>query len=76
MMTSPAGMDVRDRIVRCLTTLAVCDSLGTTLEFSRPGTFEPVDDMVAGVPLRLEPGQWTNDASMGWTRRNATGAKS
>jgi hypothetical protein len=76
MTTSPAGMDVRDRIVCCLTALVVCDSLGTTLEFNHTGSFEPVDDMVAGVPLRLEPGQWTDDTSMGWTRRDATGAKS
>jgi hypothetical protein len=59
-----------------LTALDVCDSLGTILEFNHPGTFEPIDDMVAGAPLRLEPGQWTDDTSMGWTPRDATSAKS
>ena len=57
-------MDVRDRFVGCLTGLAVGDALGTTLEFRRRGTFEPIDDMVGGGPFRLEAGQWTDDTSM------------
>jgi ADP-ribosyl-[dinitrogen reductase] hydrolase len=44
--------------------LAVGDALGTTLEFCRPGTFEPLKDMVGGGPFRLQPGQWTDDTSM------------
>jgi len=44
--------------------LATGDALGTTLEFERPGTFEPIDDMVGGGPFKLEPGQWTDDTSM------------
>ena len=44
--------------------LAVGDALGTTLEFCRPGTFEPIHDMVGGGPFRLQPGQWTDDTSM------------
>lgn len=44
--------------------LAVGDALGTTVEFSARGTFEPVTDMVGGGPFRLEPGQWTDDTSM------------
>src|SRR4028118_1813 len=44
--------------------LAVGDALGTTLEFHRPGTFAPINDMVGGGPFRLEPGQWTDDTSM------------
>jgi hypothetical protein len=40
MMTSHAGMDACDRIVGCLTRLAVCDPQGNTPEFNRPGTFE------------------------------------
>ena len=38
--------------------------MGTTLEFSAPGMFEPITDMVGGGPFRLEPGQWTDDTSM------------
>lgn len=44
--------------------LAAGDALGTTLEFSAPGTFEPIDDMVGGGPFRLEAGQWTVDTSV------------
>ncbi|HEX4902141.1 MAG TPA: ADP-ribosylglycohydrolase family protein [Acidimicrobiales bacterium] len=44
--------------------LAVGDAVGTTLEFQRPGTFEPIDDMVGGGPFRLPAGAWTDDTSM------------
>jgi ADP-ribosylglycohydrolase len=44
--------------------LAAGDALGTTLEFSRPGSFEPLTDMIGGGPLDLEPGEWTDDTSM------------
>jgi len=44
--------------------LAVGDAIGTTVEFSRRGTFPPLTDMVGGGPFHLEPGQWTDDTSM------------
>jgi ADP-ribosylglycohydrolase len=44
--------------------LAVGDALGTTLEFRRPGTFEPLTDMVGGGPFGLAAGEWTDDTSM------------
>jgi ADP-ribosylglycohydrolase/protein-tyrosine phosphatase len=44
--------------------LAVGDAVGTTLEFKRPGTFTPIDEMIGGGPFSLEPGQWTDDTSM------------
>jgi ADP-ribosylglycohydrolase len=44
--------------------LAAGDALGTTLEFERPGMFEPITDMVGGGPFELKPGQWTDDTSM------------
>ena len=44
--------------------MAAGDALGTTLEFKRPGTFEPIGDMVGGGPFGLQPGQWTDDTSM------------
>ena len=37
--------------------LAAGDVLGATLEFSPPGNFEPVDDVVGGGPFGLEPGE-------------------
>jgi ADP-ribosylglycohydrolase len=54
----------RSRFHGALLGLAVGDALGTTLEFERPGDFEPIDDMVGGGPFKLEPGQWTDDTSM------------
>ena len=53
-----------DRRAGCLLGLATGDALGTTLEFSRPGSFKPMTDMVGGGPFHLEAGQWTDDTSM------------
>ncbi len=53
-----------DRFRGCLLGLAAGDALGVTLEFMRPGAFQPIDDMVGGGPFRLQPGQWTDDTSM------------
>ena len=44
--------------------LAVGDSVGTTVEFMKRGTFEPVTDMIGGGPFNLKAGQWTDDTSM------------
>jgi ADP-ribosyl-[dinitrogen reductase] hydrolase len=53
-----------DRYIGCLLGLAVGDALGITLEFTTPGKFDPIDDMVGGGPFSLKPGQWTDDTSM------------
>jgi ADP-ribosyl-[dinitrogen reductase] hydrolase len=53
-----------DRAQGCLAGLAVGDALGTTLEFTSPGSFTPLTDMVGGGPFLLMPGQWTDDTSM------------
>ena len=57
-------MTRQDRYRGALLGLATGDALGTTLEFKRPGTFAPIDDMVGGGPFGLDPGQWTDDTSM------------
>lgn len=57
-------MDQQEKFRGCLLGLAVGDAVGTTLEFKRRGTFEPVTDMVGGGPFNLQPGQWTDDTSM------------
>ena len=57
-------MDVAHRYRGSLLGLAAGDAVGTTVEFSRPGTFTPVTDMVGGGPFDLKPGQWTDDTSM------------
>ncbi len=53
-----------DRARGALLGLAVGDALGTTLEFRRPGSFEPITDLVGGGPFGLAPGQWTDDTAM------------
>ncbi len=53
-----------DRFRGCLLGLAVGDALGTTAEFSPPGRFEPITDIVGGGPFDLPPGHWTDDTSM------------
>jgi ADP-ribosylglycohydrolase len=53
-----------DRYRGAMLGLAAGDALGTTLEFTRPGTFAPVSDMVGGGPFGLKAGEWTDDTSM------------
>jgi|WetSurMetagenome_2_1015567.scaffolds.fasta_scaffold239981_2 hypothetical protein len=43
--------DLHDRYPGCLLGLATGDALGTTLEFSPPGSFTPIEDMVGGGPF-------------------------
>jgi ADP-ribosyl-[dinitrogen reductase] hydrolase len=54
----------RSKFRGCLLGLAVGDALGTTLEFTSPGSFTPLTDMVGGGPFNLAPGEWTDDTSM------------
>ncbi|MDT0124208.1 ADP-ribosylglycohydrolase family protein [Paenibacillus sp. RRE4] len=54
----------KDRFEGSLIGLAVGDALGTTVEFSSPGTFEPLTDMVGGGVFGLKAGEWTDDTSM------------
>jgi ADP-ribosyl-[dinitrogen reductase] hydrolase len=58
------GPATADRAHGALLGLAVGDALGTTLEFARPGSFEPLTDMIGGGPFGLRPGEWTDDTSM------------
>ena len=53
-----------DRYRGCLLGLACGDAVGTTLEFRRRGSFEPITDMVGGGPFGLNAGEWTDDTSM------------
>ena len=54
----------RDRSRGCLLGLAVGDALGTSVEFSPPGSFPPLVDIVGGGPFNLRPGEWTDDTAM------------
>jgi len=51
-------------MTECLLGLAVGDALGCTLEFKKPGTFEPLTTIVGGGYHKLKAGQWTDDTSM------------
>lgn len=62
-MPSPAPTTL-SRFRGALLGLAVGDALGTTVEFKRPGTFEPVTDMLGGGVFDLPAGAWTDDTSM------------
>lgn len=55
---------LRDRYRGAMLGLACGDAVGTTVEFSPRGSFEPLTDMVGGGPFKLAPGQWTDDTSM------------
>jgi len=55
---------MESRFRGCLLGLACGDAVGTAVEFSAPGSFQPVTDMVGGGPFRMRPGQWTDDTSM------------
>lgn len=44
--------------------LAVGDAMGVRLEFTKPGEFAPVKEMIGGGPFGLKPGEWTDDTSM------------
>ncbi|NKI94311.1 ADP-ribosylglycohydrolase family protein [Rhizobacter sp. SG703] len=55
---------LRDRFRGCLLGLACGDAVGTTLEFRRRGSFQPITDMVGGGPFGLKAGEWTDDTSM------------
>src|SRR3954464_14660550 len=55
---------MKDRFRGALLGLAVGDAVGTTVEFSPPGTFAPVTDMVGGGPFDLPAGAWTDDTSL------------
>ncbi|MEA2285073.1 MAG: hypothetical protein QOJ21_1116 [Solirubrobacteraceae bacterium] len=54
----------QDRFRGALLGLAAGDAVGTTVEFSPPGTFAPITDMTGGGPFRLPAGAWTDDTSM------------
>ena len=48
---------LKSRVVGSLIGLAVCDAVGTTVEFMPPGSFPPVTDMQGGGPFNLHPGE-------------------
>ena len=57
-------LSLQDRAQGALLGLATGDALGTTLEFTQPGSFVPLAGIMGGGPFDLLPGQWTDDTSM------------
>ena len=49
--------DLSSRVQGSLLGLAVCDAVGTTVEFMPPGSFTPVEGMEGGGKYSLLPGQ-------------------
>ena len=58
------GLSLQDRCRGAMIGAAVGDALGTTIEFTTPGSFEPVTDITGGGPFQLQAGEWTDDSSM------------
>lgn len=56
--------EIQDRFYGAILGLAVGDAMGVPLEFTDPGTFQQVTDMIGGGPFDLLPGMWTDDTSM------------
>lgn len=54
---------LRNRYRGAMIGMAVGDAIGTTIEFSQPGT-KSVHDMVGGGVFHLPVGAWTDDTSM------------
>lgn len=44
--------------------LAIGDAIGSSVEFMRPGSFTPINDMIGGGHYNLNLGEWTDDTSM------------
>ncbi len=64
MNSTSYNTQLMDKFHGAIVGLAVGDSMGVALEFKDPGSFEPVDDMVGGGSLNLDPGMWTDDTSL------------
>ena len=56
--------EILDRFSDAMLGLAVGDAMGIPLEFTIPGSFEPVNDMIGGGPFDLDRGMWTDDTSI------------
>jgi ADP-ribosyl-[dinitrogen reductase] hydrolase len=59
-----AVISLIERYEGSLLGLACGDALGTTVEFSTRGSFDPLTTIVGGGPFGLKAGEWTDDTSM------------
>lgn len=61
---SVGHVELESRYAGSLLGLACGDALGTTLEFTSPGSFEPILEIQGGGPFQLPAGYWTDETSM------------
>lgn len=54
----------KNRFYGCLIGLAVGDAVGAPLEFTQPGSFEPITDMIEDGKLNIKKGEYTDDTAM------------
>jgi ADP-ribosyl-[dinitrogen reductase] hydrolase len=57
-------MDIKNKLLGSFLGLAIGDCVGTTVEFNKRDTFEPITDMIGQGPFNLPAGYWTDDTSM------------
>ncbi len=57
-------MEMIERYRGSLPGLAAGDALCTTVEFTKPGGFEPLTDIAGGGPFGLQAGERTDDTFM------------
>ncbi len=62
--TLAAARRLRERFVGTLFGLAIGDAVAAASQFRRPGTFNPVGDMLGGGPFDLPRGAWSDDTAM------------
>ena len=61
--SAKVALCLKERCLGCFFGLIVGDAVGTTLEFTKRQPTNTLQDMEGGGPFRLEPGEWTDDAS-------------
>jgi ADP-ribosyl-[dinitrogen reductase] hydrolase len=62
--TLAAARGLRERFLGTMFGLAIGDAVAAATQFRRPGTFNPVGDMLGGGPFDLPRGAWTDDTAM------------
>ena len=55
---------LRSRFRGALLGLAIGDALAAPAQYSKPGSFAPVRDLLGGGPFDLAPGTWTDDTAL------------
>jgi ADP-ribosylglycohydrolase len=56
--------DIHNKFHGTILGVAEGDSMGVPLDFTFPGSFQPLNDMIGGGPFNLDPGMWTDDTSL------------